>query len=174
MRSTAFLQTRHWERPAANVWMKPQADAGLRRTAWTVLGHSQFEEQRYAEAEHSYQQTLSLMSKNDGERRGIEENLAAAVYKQGELARSSGDLHGAARHFLRIADMTPSAGIAATAQFDAAAAFLIFAGINWLDFSTRHYALVCLVDIPDHIPHIATVPRLLGSRPHPRLFPSGA
>lgn len=104
--------------------MKPEADSALRRDAWMILGHSQFEEQHYADAEHSYQQTLALMPKTDDKRHDIEENLAAAVYKQGELARTAGDLRGAARHFLRIADITPSAGIAATAQYDAAAALL--------------------------------------------------
>lgn len=30
---------------------------------------------------------------------------------------------------------------------DAASAFLIFAGINWLGFATRHYAAVCLISL---------------------------
>ena len=104
--------------------VKPEADAELRRDAWTILGHGQFEEKRYGDAEHSYQQVLALMAKNDVKRHEIEENLAAAVYKQGELARDGGDLRGAVRHFLRIADLTPTSSIAATAQYDAAAASL--------------------------------------------------
>lgn len=104
--------------------IKPQADAALRRDAWTILAHGQFDRQLFSAAEHSYQQVLTLMPKADGMRHDIEENLAAAVYKQGEAARTAGDLHGAVRHFLRIKDLTPGASIVATAQYDAAAALL--------------------------------------------------
>lgn len=104
--------------------MKPEASTELRRNAWTILGHSQIEDHRYVDAEHSYQQVLALMSNSDDKRRDLEENLAAAVYKQGEQARAGGDLRGAIQHFLRITDMTPAASIAATAQYDATAALL--------------------------------------------------
>jgi tetratricopeptide (TPR) repeat protein len=104
--------------------IKPPADAALRRDAWTILAHVQFDSQRFSEAERSYQQVLALMSGTDDKRHDIEENLAAAVYKQGAAARSAGDLHGAARNFLRIKDLTPNASIVATAQYDAAAALL--------------------------------------------------
>ena len=104
--------------------LKPEATKDLRLSAWIILGHSQFEDQHYADAEHSYQQTLKLMSGSDAQRHDIVENLAASVYKQGELARAGGDQRGAAQHFLRIADLAPEAGIVATAQYDAAAALL--------------------------------------------------
>jgi len=104
--------------------IKPAADAALRRDAWTILAHSQFDQQRFSEAEHSYQQALTLMPKSSDKRHDIEENLAAAIYKQGEAARSAGDLQGAVRNFLRIKDLTPGANIVATAQYDAAAALL--------------------------------------------------
>ena len=104
--------------------MKPQVDKTLQRNAWTILGHNEFAEQRYVDAEHSYQQVLSLMTKDDDKRRGMEENLAAAVYKQGEQARAGGDLRVAVGHFLRIADLTPDVDIVPTAQYDAAAALL--------------------------------------------------
>lgn len=104
--------------------MKPPVDNTLRRNAWTILGHNEFAEQRYVDAEHSYQQVLALMAKDDDKRHGMEENLAAAVYKQGEGARADGDLRVAVGHFLRIADLTPGVDIAATAQYDAAAALL--------------------------------------------------
>jgi tetratricopeptide (TPR) repeat protein len=104
--------------------MKPEVDKDLRRNAWAILGHSAFEEQRYADAEQRYRQVLALMAKDDDKRHAIEENLAAAIYKQGEQARANGDLRGAVQHFLRIADLAPAADINATAQYDAAAALL--------------------------------------------------
>jgi outer membrane protein assembly factor BamD (BamD/ComL family) len=104
--------------------IKPSADAALRRNAWTILANGQFERKRFSAAEHSYQQVLALMSRSDAKRRDVEENLAAAVYKQGEAARDAGDLHGAVQNFLRIKTLTPGASIVATAQYDAAAALL--------------------------------------------------
>lgn len=104
--------------------MKPEADAALRLSAWSIVAHSQFAEQHYADAEQSYKKVLELMARDDTRRRDLDENLAASVYKQGEQSRTAGDQRGAARHFLRIADLTPSASIVATAQYDAAAALL--------------------------------------------------
>ena len=96
----------------------------MRRDAWTILAHGQFDRQQFSEAEHSYQQVLVLTPKSDSKRRDLEENLAAAIYKQGESARSSGDLRGAVRNFLRIQNVTPGASIIPIAQYDAAAALL--------------------------------------------------
>ena len=104
--------------------VKPQAEAALRRDAWTILAHGQFDRRQFSEAEHSYQQVLALMPKGDDKRHDIEENLAAAVYKQGESARTAGDLHAAVHNFMRIRDLAPGASIVATAQYDAAAALL--------------------------------------------------
>ena len=104
--------------------VKPPADPALRRDAWIILAHDQFDRQLFGEAEHSYQQVLALMPMTDTKRHDIEEHLAAAVYKQGDAARSSGDLHGAVRNFLRIKELTPGASIVATAQYDASAALM--------------------------------------------------
>lgn len=104
--------------------MKPAVDKALRRYAWTLIGHDQFAAQHYADAEGSYRQALALMAKDDANRPAMEENLAAAVYKQGEQARADGKLRVAVKHFLRIAEVTPGVDIVATAQYDAAAALL--------------------------------------------------
>ena len=104
--------------------IKPPADAALRRDAWTILANGQFNRKLFSEAEHSYQQVLALMSKTDARRHDVVESLAASVYKQGETARSAGDLQGAVRNFLRIKTLTPNASIVPTAQYDATAALL--------------------------------------------------
>lgn len=104
--------------------MQPAPSQGLRRDAWTLLGLSAFEEGRYADAEQAYRDGLALTPKDDPKRHDGEEHLAAAIYKQGEQARAANDLHAAARHFLRVAEAVPNVDIAATAQYDAAAALL--------------------------------------------------
>ncbi|MGA8146449.1 MAG: tetratricopeptide repeat protein [Gallionellaceae bacterium] len=104
--------------------IKPPADPVLRGDAWIILAHGQFDRGLYSEAELSYQQALALIPAADATRLDIAENLAAAVYKQGDAARKVGDMHGAARYFLRVKELTPEASIVATAQYDGAAALL--------------------------------------------------
>jgi tetratricopeptide (TPR) repeat protein len=52
------------------------------------------------------------------------ENLAASIYKQGELANEAEDFRAAADHFLRIRSATPTSTIRAAAEFDAGAALI--------------------------------------------------
>ena len=104
--------------------IKPPAAAALRRDAWTILAHGQFDRQLFSDAEHSYQQVLALTPKTDSKRPDIEENLAAVIYKQGEAARNAGNLKVAVQNFLRIKDQLPKTSIVATAQYDAAAGLL--------------------------------------------------
>jgi len=106
--------------------LEPPADADQRRVAWTVLAHSAFEQQQFADAEAAYREVLALTPAQGTNRAALDERLAAAVYKQGEAARSAGDLKAAVGHFERIAAL-PSDGpadgaVRASAQFDAGAA----------------------------------------------------
>ncbi len=96
------------------------AQPSLRKTAWLVIGHSEFEMQSYANAEQAYQQTLLLVKQNDPSRAAIVDRLAASVYKQAELALAAGNALAAADQFLRVAQVAPSSAIAVTAQYDAA------------------------------------------------------
>jgi len=52
------------------------------------------------------------------------DNLAAAIYKQGELARNAQDYRAAADHFLRIRTAAPTSTIRETAEYDAGAALI--------------------------------------------------
>ena len=99
----------------------PQAEKKQLRSAWLILADASFELAHYAEAEKAYKQTLSMTASNDKKRQAVIENLAAAIYKQGERAKKHGEHAIAAQHFLRITATTADASIAATAQFDAAA-----------------------------------------------------
>ena len=102
------------------VKREPPADSQLRKTAWLVIGHSEFEMQNYREAESAYHQALKLLAESDAARPDLIERLAASIYKQGEVARLAGDLTFAAEQFLRVEQQAPSSSIAVTARFDAA------------------------------------------------------
>ena len=102
--------------------LQPEAAAEQRRIAWTVLAYTSFEQAAYADAELAFAQVLTLTAANAANRNALVEQQAAAIYKQGELARSSEQLGDAVKHFERIATVAPDSPIRATAQYDAAAA----------------------------------------------------
>ena len=110
---------------AARV-VRANAPAELRRTAWSVVADAQFTRARYPEAEAAYTEVLKL-SGND-KREAITEQLAAAIYKQGEALKSKNPRQ-AALLFLRVGDVAPAATIRATADYDAAA--LLIAVQDW-------------------------------------------
>lgn len=100
-------------------WKTP-VEPSLKIGAWLVIAHGEFEQNRYSEAEVAYSRLRELMPQNDQRRAGVEENLAASIYKQGELALSEDNKAAAIDQFLRVAMITPGVAIAANAQFDAA------------------------------------------------------
>lgn len=104
--------------------LKPEAHRDQRRTAWTVLAHSEFDRGHFAQAETAYQQVLALTEPKAAIRASLTERLAASVYKQGEAARAAGQHRQAADHFLRVAEVAPGASIRTTAEYDAAASLI--------------------------------------------------
>lgn len=105
----------------AVVTRTPPAEEKLERVAWTVFAHAQFDLARYAEAERAYLR-LRLFPEPDATRRaGIEERIAASVYRQAEASKAAGDHAAAVAGFLRVAEAAPEATIRPTALFDAAA-----------------------------------------------------
>ncbi len=102
----------------------PSLPAEMRRTAWTVIAHTEFDRNAYDRAETAYQQVLALTPATAATRAALTERLAASVYKQGELARKNDRQREAVGHFLRVAQVAPAAAIRATAEYDAAAALI--------------------------------------------------
>jgi tetratricopeptide (TPR) repeat protein len=102
----------------------PGAAPALRRSAWAVVAHSSFEVADYVQAEPAYAQVLELTPADDAARATVVDNLAAAIYKQGEQANQAGDHRSAADHFLRIGTAAPRSGIQPAAEYDAAAALI--------------------------------------------------
>lgn len=107
----------------------PDSDKTQIRTARIVLADASFESGQYTDAEKHYSQVLAMTGKNNKERTALTENLAASIYKQGEQARATGNHDMAAKHFLRIAAVAPTASVRVSAQYDAAAALVAIE--NW-------------------------------------------
>ncbi len=102
----------------------PDAETALRRTAWMIVAHSSFDLGRYPEAELGYAEVLMVTAEDDEERQAVVDNLAAAIYKQGEQARLLGDHVAAADHFLRVKSAAPTSEIRPAAEYDAAASLI--------------------------------------------------
>ncbi len=102
----------------------PAADLPIRRAAWTVAAHASVELGEYPQAELAYTRVLELVPANDEKRAALVDNLAAAIYKQGEQANTAQDFRAAADHFLRIKQAAATSQIRAAAEYDAGAALI--------------------------------------------------
>ena len=99
-------------------------NAEQQRLAWSVTGDSQFALARYPQAETAFAEELKRTPANTPQSAAVTEQLAASIYKQGEAARDGGDMKTAAQQFLRVGQVTPTAKIRATADYDGAAALI--------------------------------------------------
>jgi tetratricopeptide (TPR) repeat protein len=102
----------------------PGAKPSVVRGAWAAVAHSTFDTQDYPQAEVAYGKVLEMTSDEDEKRQSVVDNLAAAIYKQGELASVAEDHRSAADHFLRIAAVAPTSEIRPAAEYDAGAALM--------------------------------------------------
>jgi tetratricopeptide (TPR) repeat protein len=102
----------------------PGADSVIRRSAWIVVAHGSFELAEYARAEKAYAEVLVVTPEGDESRAALVDNLAASIYKQGELANDAQDYRAAADTFLRIRSAAPTSSIRATAEYDAGVALI--------------------------------------------------
>jgi tetratricopeptide (TPR) repeat protein len=102
----------------------PSAAPSIRRSAWIVVAHGSFEVAEYPRAEHAYTEVLAVTPESDESRATLTDNLAASIYKQGELANEAKDYRAAADHFLRIRTAAPTSSIRETAEYDAGAALI--------------------------------------------------
>ena len=104
--------------------IQPPPAPELRRTAWTVVAHIEFQKGAFDRSERAYREALALTPEKSSTRAGLTERLAASVYKQGEQARAAGQLRAAADHFLRVGRVVPDSPARANAEYDAAAALI--------------------------------------------------
>ncbi len=109
----------------AVIAKQPPVEPQLARTAWTVVAHSHFDLENYADAETAYYSLRGLTPVDDADATNdVKERIASSIYKQGEQARDSGDLETAVAHFTRLGQAVPDSNIRATAEYDAAAALI--------------------------------------------------
>lgn len=99
----------------------PGAERETLRGAWLTIAHASFDIENFENAEQAYLRVTELSAAEDED---VTDNLAAAVYKQGELARTAGDSRQAAAHFQRIAAVAPDSSIRPMAEYDAAASLI--------------------------------------------------
>ncbi len=102
----------------------PKAEPSILRGSWLVVAHSSFEIENFSDAELAYIEVLNLTAKDDASREKLVDNLAASIYKQGELAKAAEEYKTAVKHFLRIADLAPTSKIRPSAEYDAAAVLI--------------------------------------------------
>ncbi len=91
-----------------------------KRTAWIIIGHSEFALANYAKSEKAYKQVLRRTAKKSKLYKPMQTRLAASIYKQGELAKAASNNQLAVSHFLRLKKVTPDSPLLATAEYDAA------------------------------------------------------
>ncbi len=102
----------------------PGTEKAIWRSAWIVAAHGSFELGEYSDAERAYTEVLAVTPEGDVSRTGFVDNLAASIYKQGELANQAQDYRAAADHFLRVRSAAPTSTIRAAAEYDAGAALI--------------------------------------------------
>lgn len=97
-----------------------------RYAAWLVIARVQHRNGEYGLAERAWRQALGLAEKvpalavSADEQDDIREQLATAVYRQGESAAAAGNATLAVAHFQRVGGVMPGSELAIKARFDAA------------------------------------------------------
>jgi tetratricopeptide (TPR) repeat protein len=107
--------------------LTPPPAPELRRVAWTVVAHHSFDRAAYADAEAAYGEVLALTAERAAGRAELVERQAAAIYKQGEAARTAGKGTDAVGHFARVAALSAlpaGSAVRASALVDAAASLI--------------------------------------------------
>lgn len=102
----------------------PENDRSLIRSSWLVIAYASFDLLKYSDAEAGFIKVLAIRDKNEAKRKELQENLAAAIYKQGEQAVKLLDYKAAAGHFLRVGQLVPHSTIRSTAEYDAATSLI--------------------------------------------------
>ena len=120
---------------ATRLIENPGVDDAIRQTAWSIRADAQFSSEDYPSAEESYLALLELMPAEDRDRPAVREQVAASIYKQGELALQADQLEFAAIHFTRLGQVIPESPKRRVAEYDAASAYLRLE--NWPEAIAR-------------------------------------
>lgn len=104
----------------------PDVSDDLKRSSWLVIAYSSFDLRKFSDAEKAFISVLAIKSKKTDKKKRLElqENLAAAIYKQGEQSLKLLDYRSASNHFLRVGKLVPGSNIRSTAEYDASSALI--------------------------------------------------
>ena len=102
----------------------PNVERKTRGEAWSILADAQFSTSSFAAAETAYTSLLGFIPRQDEQHKAVREQIAASIYKQGELARDAGDHRTAAKHFIRLGETIPESPTRVVADYDAATAYM--------------------------------------------------
>lgn len=139
--------------------LQPPAPAEARRVAWVVIAHQAFDGKTQAQAEQAeqaYGEVLALTPEGAAGREAFVQRQAAAIYRQGELARDQNRTRDAAGHFARVANLPPLAATAtlrASALYDRAATLIALkdwsaAALALEDFRRLHAGHSLQAEVP--------------------------
>jgi len=109
---------------AADALLKlKKTDKDMQRIGWTVIAKASFENRQYDKAETYFKKARDL-SDNGEHSAELKTNIAAAIYKQGELLRDNGNNEMAAAQFKRLSSEAPDSPFNKAARFDLATSLL--------------------------------------------------
>lgn len=103
-----------------------QAGPETRYAGWVITAQARERAANYGLAENAWREALALAigggekSITEMETAGLRQQLATAIYRQGETAAEAGKTEIAVAHFQRIETVFPGAEIAVKGRFDAA------------------------------------------------------
>ncbi|WP_188151034.1 tetratricopeptide repeat protein [Teredinibacter waterburyi] len=93
--------------------------AAMRVKLTNIQARSHFELGNYSDAEAAYNELLKQETLSSRKVAHYSDNLAVAIYRQGEAAKANQHVDDALFHFSRISEVAPKSDIAATGLFDA-------------------------------------------------------
>ncbi|WP_420590648.1 tetratricopeptide repeat protein [Bacterioplanoides sp.] len=99
---------------------KGKLPARYKYGAALVRGHSSFELGHYGESEMALLEASQYKKLSRKKRRDLREKVAAAIYKQGEVAKANGEPQVAVGHWRRLAEVIPESNTKVNAEYDAA------------------------------------------------------
>jgi len=150
--ASRWLEAQSYEqaaRYAGAVLKRGDAKTKEQYAAWLITARVRQAQQEFGLAERAWRQALGLIDSSGADvpakddRELILNQLATAVYRQGERAAETGKVAKAVAHFRRVGQILPDAEIAVRGRFDAANTLLKAAewqsAVNELQWFRRNY-----------------------------------
>ncbi len=106
------------------IALLPASNSNSLTRAKTIAAQSYFKLAQYSMAEQAYLELLPSVAKTGKNYKNLINNIALAIYKQGESEARNNKPLSATEHYKRISDIVPSSKFAPTGLYDAIAIFM--------------------------------------------------